>query len=323
MNVSTVLTATHAATDLTNVRRPMDAATVAEVWQYYDTRSRQMLLEGYTWSERLEWAPGYEGAAIRTFFKGIDERAWVSFFVLPEHRANGIMTALTKATNHPVLTVTDCEIASLLHRHGIEFHLVGDYVLDSVEYDLCQEFYGDQKSNRSQVFLMNHIDEGLAVMNFQGASTPAMRAFCLHPLLQSDVDLAANFGRVAKALATVPDGGHTLALAMEYRSVANAYLAHSDMPATGIRLSPLAEVNDMLIGDKVQNRKDFELYFRSQTDFCGGSRNRIPHTNYARLNEYFQQWCDALGVAEKYSFYREDVLPGRRTVQTEIADIVS
>ncbi len=161
-------------------------------------------------------------------------------------------------------------------------------VLRSTEYGLIQAFYGTQRARRSQVPFMNHIHEGLAVMLCTGTSSQALRAFCLHPLVQSDKDLASHYARVSQSLGSVPDGACVLGLAMEYRSVANEYLSHSTLRPEGIRLSPLAEVNSMLVGDKVQNRKDFELY-HAQT-----------HDHRARLTEYFQQWCQALQVEPIY-----------------------
>jgi len=83
-----------------------------------------------------------------------------------------------------------------------------------------------------------------------GTGEQAMRAFCIHPLLQSDADLAAA------DLAALSDDIVVMALAMEYRSVANAY--SSSMGArtpADIRLSPLTAVNDRLRADKVQNDK--------------------------------------------------------------------
>ena len=121
-----------------------------------------------------------------------------------------------------------------------------------------------------------------------GASLQAMRAFCLHPLVQSDQDLQSNYAQLTRALEPVSDGAFVLGLAMEYRSVANEYLSHSALRPEGIRLSPLAEVNAMLVGDKVQNRKDFELYHAE------------THANRGRLAEYFQQWCQALQVEPLY-----------------------
>lgn len=50
-----------------------------------------------------------------------------------------------------------------------------------------------------------------------------------------------------------------LLLAVEYRNIANGYL--SFMPSRPeVKLSPIDDVNKMLIADKIQNRKDFENY---------------------------------------------------------------
>lgn len=158
----------------------------------------------------------------------------------------------------------------------------------STEYDLIVAHYGDRRAERSQVLLINHIDEGLIILDRIGASTLAKRAFCLHPLLQSDADLAANLEYVVSAVMMDWGGPAVIALAIEYRSVANEYLAHCVVRAGGIRLSPLEDVNDMLIADKVQNRKDFERY------------HATTHKNRLRLEEYFNQWCKVLGVDDQY-----------------------
>ena len=148
------------------------------------------------------------------------------------------------------------------------------------EYQAIKNFYGDRVALRSQVPLMNHINEGLKILEAIGAAADAMAAYCLHPLLQNDAELRTVGMEYAKEQRPL----RPVILAMEYRRVANAYLAHCD--TSKIILSEFKEVNDMLIADKVQNRKDFLRYHYG------------THQNSARLNEYFQAWLIALGVSE-------------------------
>lgn len=153
---------------------------------------------------------------------------------------------------------------------------------------MVRHYYGERVAQRSQVPLLAHILEGLAVLAAIGASEQAMRAFCLHPLLQADADLAENFLTVSEALSSVVDGAVVLALALEYRSVANEFLSDKLMPAAGIRLSPLKDVNNMLIADKVQNKKDFLIH------------HATTHARREALATYFDHWLRALGVSDRY-----------------------
>lgn len=83
-------------------------------------------------------------------------------------------------------------------------------------------------------------------------------------------------------------------LATEYRWTANSYLSfHPSRPLDEIKLSPLEEVNQMLIADKIQNRKDFEMYHLGK------------HPSSERLQQYFSEWLERLGVSE--SMYQEFV----------------
>lgn len=273
---------------MTIARLPHDASTEMEVRQYYDTRSRQLLHEGYQWNGELAWAPGFESEVYEVEFTHRDTgTAFASYFALPHARGKGHLRKLVDL-GKPIVTLTDCNIEDALRHIGADYRLAGQ-LTQSTEYKLIQAQYADGRARRSQVFLMNHIDEGLAVMAAVGASNRAMRTFCLHPLLQNDEDLTRNFERVSEEMLQQPDGAAVMALAMEYRSVANEYLSHCAMRQGGIRLSPLKDVNDMLIGDKVQNRKDFERYHADS------------HDNRVRLTEYFRQWCEALGVADRYA----------------------
>jgi hypothetical protein len=152
----------------------------------------------------------------------------------------------------------------------------------SKAYQLISTYYGDQQALRSGVPLMNHILEGLSVMDGLGASIAAMHAYCLHPILQADEALAEaaqqDFSEIDPWV---------LILAMEYRKTANAYLSKRQIKSISeIELSPLKEVNDMLIADKVQNRKDFELYHKG------------THPRSEELEQYFKNWLERLEVSE-------------------------
>lgn len=165
------------------------------------------------------------------------------------------------------------------------------------EYRAIAGFYGDQTAQRSQVRLIDHIDQGIRVLEALGASEAAIKAFCLHPMFQSDADLpkaGALYARGAK-------DAYPVALAMEYRRVANAYLSARELPEGGVELSPLKEVNDMLIADKAQNRKDFERY------------HLATHPRSERLGRYFNEWLEALGVSEAlYQRLTQAMEPGSK-----------
>lgn len=150
--------------------------------------------------------------------------------------------------------------------------------------DLVRDFYKDKKAERSQVPLINHIHQGVMILKEIGADQDAIDGFCLHPLFQKDSDLMMHY-IFPDHLETFPVSA--VVLAMEYRHVANRWLLDSGAPPHGTKLSPLGAVREMLIADKVQNRKDFELYHLG---------------THPRSNEYivyFNTWLDTLGITEK------------------------
>jgi hypothetical protein len=159
-----------------------------------------------------------------------------------------------------------------------------------IEFEIIKDFYGAKVAERSQVPLIHHIKEGLFILEQEQASEWAKRAYCLHPIFQSDYALYANYNNSAY----LKIDSRVMLLVMEYRNIANAYLSNRQIThIKEIQLSPLAEVNSMLVADKIQNYKDFEKYHKD------------THPRSAELTSYFENWLERLGVAqEKYSYYR-------------------
>jgi hypothetical protein len=172
-------------------------------------------------------------------------------------------------------------------------------VKNSVNYRAIQEHYEDRVAERSRVPLIQHIDEGLVVLNEINASLDAMCAYCLHPLFQADADLVKGIEHPKLNIFTHRE----IALVMEYRYRANAWL--SDMVITlppggggpgGVVASGLPNPGDvedvwhMLIADKVQNYKDFLKHHLG------------THKRSAELTLYFEHWLLALDVSgEEFS----------------------
>jgi hypothetical protein len=170
---------------------------------------------------------------------------------------------------------------------------------DNKHYSAIAAFYGSKQAIRSGLPLINHINQGLQILDAIGSSTRAKEAFCIHPMLQDDEPLQGALQADSEFAKWALDPAPVV-LAMEYRSVANAYLSqHFQGDDDPIALSVVAEVNHMLIADKVQNRKDFEIYHLGS------------HPNSDVLARYFQNWLRRLGISE--GRYRElaDMLGGR------------
>jgi hypothetical protein len=152
---------------------------------------------------------------------------------------------------------------------------------DSIERITIGEFYGARTSERSKVPLINHIDEGLVILDIIRSCEDTKRAWCIHPMVQNDDDLKKNYRKLSKI-----SSGRTMMFAMDYRSVANEYLSEKVNTGHKIRLSPIDEVNDMLCADKIQNRKDFLIY------------HSATHERRIELNQYFNDWMGALDISE-------------------------
>lgn len=153
-------------------------------------------------------------------------------------------------------------------------------------YIAVREFYGDRTAERSKVPLIYHIDEGMIILNAIEGTARVRDAFCIHPMLQNDNDLLESM-KVGSLFDRYKMDQRVVVLAMEYRRVANLYLSHHCKGEDDvIELSPIAEVNQMLVADKVQNRKDFQRFHLG------------THANSDRLDMYFTNWLKRLGISE-------------------------
>ncbi len=252
-----------------------NANTIEEAKEYIYSRSKQLLRFGYRLVNIEEFYWG-----ISAFFDK-DNTKFQSLYILDQYRGKGIFKENIKET---IITAKQCDIEGFLLKENIPYVSVD--LLPFIEYQIISDFYGNKKANRSQIHLMNHIDEGLYILDKINASDIAKRAYCLHPILQSDESLLENYD-LLKDIDT-----KVLIATMEYRSIANKYLSKRKIDSINeIELSVLKDVNDMLIADKIQNKKDFELYHKGIHD-----RSDI-------LVEYFDNWLNKLNISN--DFYLE------------------
>lgn len=257
-----------------------DADNAQDADRYFEHRKVQLFIDGWWQGGGVLPRNEYHEWGQIQYFKCIkppnDGTIAMAIFIYPKFRGQGIYKKMIAEKGYPIITVDDCNIVSYLAKNNIKHFVVGQF-MNSEEYKLISNFYGDRKANRSGLYLMNHIDEGLRM---SCASDVARRAFMIHPIIQSDQDFADNYDMIRHI------DGDVVALAMEYRRVANAYLSNRKIEHLDeIELSPLKDVNDMLIMDKLQNKKDFDTHHKG------------THPRSAELEEYFNNWLIRLGFS--------------------------
>ena len=259
-------------------RFPREAATHEDALTYYRNRATQLLCTDWLREGDPELLPWGVHVQLR---RGDD--VFHSLFVLRDHTGRGHLKRWR--ADHPdarFVVMDACAAVTTWLDHKQVAYVVAE-PFSGVEYKAIEQFYGDRVAKRSGAWLMNHVDEGLFVLKQLGASEAAMRAYCLHPLLQGDDDLVRSYAEGLHRRVD-PDA---LVLALEYRQFANRHLSrHRVATPSHIALSPLLEVFHLLVADKVQNRKDFERHHAS------------THPDGARLKAYFHEWFDRLGIAE-------------------------
>jgi hypothetical protein len=265
-------------------RFPLDADEFESAVRYLQARQRQSLVDGWkaeAGAERLIHE-GLEWGA-RTFARSPTGIRFQSIYVYFSQRRRDLFAQhLLRARHTPLVTTPDPDLERYLDKHNCRYEVVGRHI-ETYEYRVIQEQYGDQRAARSGVFYMNHIDEGLAVLAGLGATERARRAFCLHPLVQSDAALAKYYA-YADQLTADP---HVLALTLEFRHISGLTPSGRHIArAQDIPIGPLEEVHDMLRADKLQNYKDFVHY------------HKATHPRADELDRYFRLWLERLEIDE-------------------------
>jgi hypothetical protein len=154
-----------------------------------------------------------------------------------------------------------------------------------LELDIITDYYGSKLTERSQVPLINHIHEGLCVLQAIRASGMSKKAFCIHPIVQNDVT-TVDLSKVNLFV---------YRLAEEYKHKANSYLctSHTDHVEKIDQLKFILGTTSthcfhMLYADKIQNQKDFYLYHYKK------------HKRSEQLNNYFNLWLKFLRQELRY-----------------------
>lgn len=242
-----------------------NAETVEEAQDYLAYRYKQLLKFGI----KVVSEAVVENNSIVTFY----DNGYGSIYILKQFRGKSIYKQRLQQFQIPILTIEECDIISYL----LKIRCSHKVLTHSLAYKLIQEKYGDQRAKRSGVPLIYHIDEGGYILNKLNADEITKDAYYLHPLLQSDGDLKETF-----YFNESPIPLKSLILAMEYRATANSYLSKNLLSA--YKSSPLPEVNQMLIADKIQNYKDFMKYHHDK------------HEKSKELFKYFHNWFKLLNI---------------------------
>lgn len=277
---------------ITNATTRFDTggADLADTRSFFASLGRQLLIDGFR-SEGLARELGPAGKAwgcVASYRK--EGQQYDAYYVYAPHRGKKRLAEYVFEQGAGRRVLVTPAMQSMLKDELVELSPVCDFV-KCAEYRAIDKHYGMRRAHRSGVLYMSHIDEGLAVLNRIDASLRARKAYCLHPLLQSDSDLAQAFPRLPQLSPDV----RVVALAMEYRRIANMTLSSREIVSPNeIPLGPLPDVKCMLVADKVQNYKDFLVH----------QKGRHPRSD--KIEGYFRFWLSRLGVTdEEFQAHRQ------------------
>ena len=254
------------------------ATTKEQALEYYNNRAIQFLKYGWKWDGSY-----YDhGWGIEINLRSEYGKLFSSIYVLEQGEGHLSHWFKTRTSTTEFVTSNECEsMVSWLNKKNIKHRSIEcDF---SYEHTEVRKFYGDKRAKRSNLPLINHIDEGIYMLQKLKARHATMNAWCLHPLLQEDEALKSFYKELGANFFS-----RSIAIAMEYRWVANSHLSfhNSKIP----KLSCISEVNDLLKVDKIQNCKDFEVHLMGRAD--------VPNSD--RLQKYFhEEWFPVLNITEE------------------------
>ena len=158
--------------------------------------------------------------------------------------------------------------------------------LTDPNYLAIAESFKGKTAERTSLPYMNHIDEGLRVLDALDATLVTKQAFCLHPLVQLDTVLINEITSVGYINTATPQA---ILLAMEYRNCLNKISSKSVISKFSprfveklqSRIKTFPGLYHMAVADKIQNNKDFT------ENYIDGSSK---HANYKGLTRYFNFW---------------------------------
>lgn len=164
--------------------------------------------------------------------------------------------------------------------------IIGDWRLHEWHsFQQISRYYGAAKTRRTRLPLINHIVEGVVLIHQLGGSPGVADAFCWHPLIQSDATYVDALTEIRRYY-NLNTNGQVLVNVLGYRDAANRWLRGSVSEDNQPKQHPLADVNIMLMADKIQNRKDFE-----------NNEAQFTAEHVSSLHYYFDSWFSVLGIS--------------------------
>ena len=247
-----------------------DANTFEEAKQYLAYRYKQLSKFGFLLKDEIV----VDNHSIVSLYQyNNSQELFGSIYILHDFRGKGHYPKIREQFDLHIVSFEECAIESYLLKKNIPYLILKH----SAAYQLIQSFYGSDRTKRSQVPLIYHIEEGATILHQIGASEIVKDAYYIHPILQSDEAFNENKSLNFEGIPT-----EAIILSMEYRRVANSYLSNKKVDDF-VGFSCL-EVKQMLIADKVQNYKDFMQFHYSS------------HPRSKELYEYFHNWFALLEI---------------------------